>query len=74
MRYVDGEKNWHKYYKDQQKKHEPYARFKFPFPHIAKGLKNHGVECLNATPGSELAVFPMVDLGEVLNDKLCVCA
>ena len=74
MHRINGEKNWHNFYKDQQKKHEPYARFMMPFPHIEKALKKHGVECLNATPGSDLTVFPIVELDEVLNDKLRVCA
>ena len=74
MQYVNGEKNWHNFYKDQRGKHEPYARFLMPFNYIAKDLARHEIECVNATPGSKLTLFPMVGINEVLNDKLRVCA
>jgi len=65
MRRVDGRNNWHPDH-ITTKDHNPYARFLTPFPIIAADLRRLGVECVNATPGSALTVFPIVDPEEVL--------
>lgn len=43
-----------------------YVRFMKPFPQIAEDLKRLNVECLNATEGSALTIFPMVRLEDVV--------
>lgn len=62
--------NWHDYYPPKKmgpgKKHNPYPRFLRAFPKIAEDLKSLGVECVNATPGSALDVFPIVQPEEVI--------
>lgn len=63
---VDGRHNWHMDHPHADRaKFNPYERFRQPFPDIARDLEELGVECLNATPGSALDVFPIVTLGEV---------
>lgn len=65
MRMVDDKNNWHEDHKDGPKKN-PYERFLRPFPSIAKDLERFGIECINATPGSALDVFPIVEPEDVL--------
>ena len=65
MRIVDDKNNWHEDHKDSPNKN-PYQRFMRTFPKIAEDLKELGVECVNATPGSALDVFPIVKPEEVL--------
>ncbi|MHC5035412.1 MAG: hypothetical protein ACYTFZ_10285 [Planctomycetota bacterium] len=69
MRKIEDEHNWHDEYKKRiniNAKRDPYQRFLRPFPDIAKGLERAGVECVNATPGSAIGQFPIVDPEEVL--------
>lgn len=69
MQKVQNQHNWHKDYPPPESKTwDPYPRFLRPFPVIAEDLKRLGVECLNATEGSALTVFPMVKLEDVLNN------
>ena len=65
MRIVDDKTNWHKEHQDGRKKN-PYERFLKPFPMIARDLEQLGVECVNATPGSALESFPIVEPESVL--------
>jgi len=65
MRRVEGKANWHDDHKNGAKK-EPYERHMKPFPDIARDLERLNVECINATPGSALTHFPIVDPEEVL--------
>lgn len=65
MRRVGDRNNWHKDHKDGPNKN-PYERFLAPFPAIARDLEKLGVECINATPGSALDVFPIMEPEEVL--------
>lgn len=65
MRIVDDKNNWHGDHKDSPNKN-PYKRFLRTFPKIANDLKELGVECVNATPGSALDVFPIVEPESVL--------
>lgn len=65
MRLVDDKSNWHEAHKDSPSKN-PYQRFLKPFPNIARDLERLGVECINATPGSAIDVFPIVEVEDVL--------
>lgn len=65
MRKVDDKNNWHEDHKDGPNKN-PYERFLRPFPSIARDLEKLGVECVNATPGSALEVFPIMKPEEML--------
>lgn len=76
MRKVDGETNFHHdhphHKRKQGKSYNPYARFLQPFPVIAKSLQQLGIECINATPGSALEVFPIMTLEEAVGiEVLC---
>lgn len=64
MRRVDGRSNWHDYY--QTDNDDTYALFRQPFAKIAADLRVQGIECINATPGSALTCFPIVEPGDVL--------
>jgi len=73
MKMDGGRHNYHTDYPTANdpppKKHDPnsrYTRFMKPFPAIAESLKRLNVECLNATEGSALTVFPMVRLEDVV--------
>ncbi|UCE65938.1 MAG: hypothetical protein JSU85_13955 [Candidatus Zixiibacteriota bacterium] len=67
MRKVEGRYNYHdEYSKPLKKNHDPYSRFLKSFPAIARDLKELGIECLNATPGSALTEFPIVELEDVI--------
>lgn len=65
MRIVDDKTNWHDGHQDSPNKN-PYQRFLKPFPAIARDLEKLGVECINATPGSALDIFPIVEPESVL--------
>lgn len=67
MRVVDGKNNWHEgHSRDVGPKVNRYSRFLLPFEKIAADLERIDVECLNATPGSALTVFPIVELRDAL--------
>ena len=62
---VDGARcNWHER-SGAPKSKDPYARFLRPFVDIARDLKALNVEGVNATPGSALTEFPIVEPEEV---------
>lgn len=65
MRVVENKSNWHKDH-ELGKNKDPYERFLKPFPNIARDLERFGVECINATPGSALDVFPIVEPEDAL--------
>lgn len=61
--------NWHKEHKSKGANipsYNPYERFMKPFPQIKKEADALGMEILNATVGSALTVFPMVNIKDVL--------
>lgn len=63
--------NWHSDHKDaytekKKKNISQYAKFLQPFDLIAKGLQRDNIECINATPGSALTHFPIVEPESVL--------
>lgn len=57
--------NWHEPHPTTDAKKNPYPRFLVPFKGIARDLKKIGVDCINATPGSLIKVFPIVKPEEV---------
>jgi hypothetical protein len=62
MRKIDGKTNWHDEHPGEANaKRDPYARFLEPFTAIARDLEAMSVPCVNATPGSALTLFPIVD-------------
>ena len=66
---VDGKEreNWHDdYERNPNPKRNPYQRFLAPFPGIAESAKRHHIQIVNATLGSALMVFPIVDPEDVL--------
>lgn len=67
MRKIGPRYNYHNEYpRPRKKNHDPYPRFLKTFPDIARDLKQLGIECINATPGSALTAFPIVKLEDVL--------
>jgi hypothetical protein len=64
MRRVDDQANWHQGHPNAKK--NPYERFLRCFPEIKKDADELGVEILNATPDSELKVFPIVKLKDII--------
>lgn len=74
MRKIDNRNNWHSEHPGSvNPKHNPYVRFVKRFTSIAKDLKGLNVECINATPGSGLTDFPIVDPEIVLPEKKEIC-
>lgn len=65
MQNVNGHSNYHDLY-GQAKNKNPYPRFLRVFENIAKDLKARKIECVNATPGSALSHFPIVDIESVM--------
>jgi hypothetical protein len=67
MRKIDGQNNWHVDHPTSNRKgYDPYKRFLGPFPKIAEDLVKLQVECINATPGSALTLFPIMTLPEAV--------
>lgn len=63
----DGEKGEGHWHNDHQvKQPNPYYRFLKCFPFIAKDAEVLGMEIVNATPGSAIDVFPIMDPMETL--------
>lgn len=67
MRRVDDKCNWHDDHPiAKNPHHNPWERFLRPFPAIARDFERLHVEVVNATPGSALEVFPIVEPETVL--------
>jgi len=76
MRKVEDDCNWHpehlKMNPNSEKKKlanggvNCYGRYLKKFPQVAKDAKRLGLNILNATPGSVLLDFPIVELDDVL--------
>jgi hypothetical protein len=65
--------NWHTDHKTGARpNHNPYRRFLAPFKAMVKVSDKLGIEIINATPGSKLTTFPIVDPEEVLPPKVGV--
>lgn len=69
MRLVDDRHNWHKDHQITRAGHDPYKRFLIPWPTIAKHALERKIEIVNATPGSGLTLFPILDPETVLPVK-----
>lgn len=66
MRKVGERSRWHNDYPAPvNRRFDPYPRFMRPFPAIACDLERYHIECINASPGSALKVFPIVDPAEL---------
>lgn len=71
MQTVEKTHNWHADHKVRAgQDRNPYPKFLARFPAISEDLKRLGVECINATPGSALTVFPIVDPESVIPLRL----
>ncbi len=62
MRVVNGRHNYHTEHKREVKPDIYETQFLRPFKEAAPLLEQAGVEVLNATPGSAMKVFPIVEL------------
>jgi hypothetical protein len=80
MRQIDGHNNWHSdHWTSDRKDHNPYREFLLAWPYIARDAKAMGIEIVNATPGSALTQFPIIDPNELfgstnetaVDDSLC---
>ena len=60
---VDGKSNWHG---DHPNSNNPYRIFLKAFDAIKKDADELGIVILNATPGSALTLFPIVDLEDII--------
>lgn len=67
MKVVDGQHNWHNNHKHFPNTNIYEKRFLPPFEKIASDAKGLKLEILNATPGSALTLFPMVNLADVIS-------
>lgn len=77
MKTVSGTHNWHDGYPKKirddiynlwikDRKDQRRRPIRAPFDTLADALKEHGVECLNATPDSAMKSFPIVNPKKVL--------
>ncbi len=74
MQKIDGHSNWHKDHgTSNNPKHNPYRKFMSRFAQIAKSLQSMNVECINATPGSALTEFPIVEPETVMPERKETC-
>ena len=62
MRQVDGRNNWHNDHDtSQDSNHNPYREFLLAWPYISRDAKKMNVQIINATPESDLTLFPIVE-------------
>ena len=66
MQPINGKYNYHDDYLEKRTAVDPYKKFLIPFPVIAKAARKLGIEILNATPGSKINCFPMVNLEDII--------
>jgi hypothetical protein len=79
MRQINGHNNWHDDHRTSvDPSHNPYKQFLLAWPYIAHDAQQRGIEIINATPGSAIDLFPIVDPQElmgganaVIDDSLC---
>lgn len=75
----NGQKHWHRLYQGEPtagvvagnlpKVNAPFIRHLRGFPDIAKDARARGIEILNASPESEITVFPKVTVKELLKNE-----
>ena len=68
MHTVCDKHNWHEFYPDNdaQAHTNDYGIFLGPFGEIQRDLHTLGIDCINATPGSSLTLFPIMTPEEAL--------
>lgn len=66
MHTVDGQHNWHGSHQRDVPPNIYQTQFTRSFNILKKALDGRGIEIVNATPGSSLTTFPIVDPEEVL--------
>ena len=67
MKTIEQKHNWHDdHIVETNQDRNPYPKFLARFPAIAADLTKLGIECVNATPGSALTVFPIVEPESVM--------
>lgn len=66
MKTQEGKHNWHENHKHVPRTTIYQSLFLPPFEKIAQDAERLGLEVVNATPGTELKVFPLVDLRDTL--------
>lgn len=70
MKQVDGRNNWHdEHLTSRDPSHNPYDEFLLAWPYIAEDAERFGLEIFNATPGSRITEFPVVDIDEFLRSE-----
>lgn len=67
MRAVDGKHNWHEDHKRRVPTQVYANQFLKGYLSLQTPLEERKIEVFNATPGSELEVFPKVGIDEILN-------
>lgn len=70
MRKVDGEHNYHNEHKRTVNDEIYKNNFIKPFQSLLEPIQEQGIEIINATPGSELPFFPIVEPEEVLPKRV----
>ena len=68
MRMIGKRHNWHQDHTETRSA-ALYREFMTVFPAIKADLDTLGIECINATPGSSLTVFPVAHPDEVLPER-----
>lgn len=67
MRRINGQNNWHNDHPvTEENTPDPYESFLEPWPSIARGANMIGVNIINATPNSDLMLFPIVEPEKVM--------
>jgi hypothetical protein len=64
MRKVDGKNNWHDYHDEMTTEYDKHL---LPMQQVAVEAKELGLEIINATPGSAITVWPIVDPADVMS-------
>jgi hypothetical protein len=73
MRQIDGRNNWHDDHKTSLDPNwNPYEEFLLAWPYIAHDAQEMGIQIINATPGSGIDMFPIVDPHELMGDANAV--
>jgi len=67
MQRIDGQNNWHNEHPiTDANMADPYESFLEPWLEIARDARKLSIEIINATPGSELRLFSIVEPEEIL--------
>lgn len=67
MRQIDNCNNWHHdHMTSDDPSHDPYEEFLLAWPYIARDAKRDGLEIINATPGSAITHFPIINPQDIV--------